>query len=149
MIKTLNKEVIMKLISFIVYFNKKTGKIEKVYDNFANEVDGKIEVIHLGHYYLRQILDKKGIKQSDYMILGVFSEDEYGNAVMNNMRYQTGTFVNNQAVMDIAKKEGKTIMEEKQYTFKMKKGEIEIELTSTDEEFIKEQLETWRNQLLK
>ena len=40
-------------------------------------------------------------------------------------------------------------MEEKQYTFKMKKGEIEIELTSTDEEFIKEQLETWRNQLLK
>lgn len=105
----------MKLISFIVYFNKKTGKIEKVYDNFANEVNGKVEVIHLGHYYLRQILDKEGIKQSDYMILGVFSEDEYGNVFMNNMRYQTGTFVDNQAVMDIGKKEGKTIMEEKQY----------------------------------
>ena len=30
-------------------------------------------------------------------------------------------------------------MEEKQYTFKMKKGDIEIELTSTDEDFIKEQ----------
>jgi len=40
-------------------------------------------------------------------------------------------------------------MEEKQYTFKMKKGDIEIELTSTDEDFIKEQLETWRSQLLK
>ena len=40
-------------------------------------------------------------------------------------------------------------MEEKTYTFKMKKGEIEIELTSTDEDFIKEQLDTWRKQLLK
>ena len=40
-------------------------------------------------------------------------------------------------------------MEEKEYTFKMKKGDIDIELTSTDEEFIKEQLEIWRKQLLK
>ena len=40
-------------------------------------------------------------------------------------------------------------MEEKEYTFKMKKGDIEIELTSTDEAFIKEQLDTWRSQLLK
>lgn len=39
-------------------------------------------------------------------------------------------------------------MEEKEFTFKMKKGEIEIELTSTDEDFIKEQLEIWRKQLL-
>lgn len=39
-------------------------------------------------------------------------------------------------------------MEEKEYTFKMKKGDIEIELTSTDESFIKEQLEIWRKQLL-
>ena len=40
-------------------------------------------------------------------------------------------------------------MEEKEYTFKMKKGDIDIELTSTDEKFIKEQLEIWRKQLLK
>lgn len=40
-------------------------------------------------------------------------------------------------------------MEEKEYTFKMKKGDIDIELTSTDETFIKEQLEIWRKQLLK
>jgi len=40
-------------------------------------------------------------------------------------------------------------MEEKEYTFKMKKGDIDIELTSTDEAFIKEQLEIWRKQLLK
>lgn len=40
-------------------------------------------------------------------------------------------------------------MDEKEYTFKMKKGDIEIELSSTDENFIQEQLEIWRNQLLK
>ncbi len=40
-------------------------------------------------------------------------------------------------------------MEEKEYIFKMKKGDIEIELSSTDENFIKEQLEIWRSQLLK
>lgn len=40
-------------------------------------------------------------------------------------------------------------MEEKEYTFKMKKGDIDIELTSTDEQFIKEQLDIWRKQLLK
>ncbi len=40
-------------------------------------------------------------------------------------------------------------MEEKEYTFKMKKGNIDIELTSTDEQFIKEQLDIWRKQLLK
>ncbi len=40
-------------------------------------------------------------------------------------------------------------MDEKEYTFKMKKGDIEIELSSTDEDFIQEQLEIWRNQLLK
>ena len=38
---------------------------------------------------------------------------------------------------------------EKEYNFKMKKGDIEIELSSTDEEFIKEQMEIWRNQLAK
>ena len=38
---------------------------------------------------------------------------------------------------------------EKEYNFKMKKGDIEIELSSTDEDFIKEQMEIWRNQLTK
>ena len=40
-------------------------------------------------------------------------------------------------------------MEENEYTFKLKKGDVEIELVSTDESFIKEQLEIWRSQLLK
>ena len=31
-------------------------------------------------------------------------------------------------------------MDEKEYTFKMKKGDIEIELSSTDENFIQEQV---------
>jgi len=42
-----------------------------------------------------------------------------------------------------------TTEEEKEYTFKMTKGDIEIELSSTDENFIKEQMEIWRNQLTK
>lgn len=40
-------------------------------------------------------------------------------------------------------------MEEKEYIFKIKNGDVEIELTSSDEQFIKEQLATWRKQLLK
>jgi len=35
------------------------------------------------------------------------------------------------------------------YVFKMKKGEIEIELKSDDSKFIEEQLEKWRNILVK
>jgi hypothetical protein len=40
-------------------------------------------------------------------------------------------------------------MEEKEYTFKIKKGDVEIELKSTDTRFIEEQLEKWREMLLK
>ncbi len=40
-------------------------------------------------------------------------------------------------------------MKENEYTFKLKTKDIEIELTSQDEEFIKEQLETWRKQLVR
>lgn len=36
-----------------------------------------------------------------------------------------------------------------EYVFKMKKGEIEIELKSDDSMFIEEQLDKWRNALLK
>lgn len=35
-----------------------------------------------------------------------------------------------------------------EYVFKMKKGEIEIELKSDDSRFIEEQLDKWRNALL-
>lgn len=40
-------------------------------------------------------------------------------------------------------------MEEQEYTFKVKKGDVEIELKSTDTKFIEEQLEKWRELLLK
>lgn len=40
-------------------------------------------------------------------------------------------------------------MDEKEYTFKVKKGDVEIELKSTDTKFIEEQLEKWRELLLK
>lgn len=40
-------------------------------------------------------------------------------------------------------------MEEKEYTFKVKKGDVEIELKSSDTKFIEEQLEKWRELLLK
>jgi hypothetical protein len=36
-----------------------------------------------------------------------------------------------------------------EYVFKMKKGDIEIELKSDDSKFIEEQLDKWRNALLK
>jgi len=36
-----------------------------------------------------------------------------------------------------------------EYVFKMKKGDIEIELKSDDSRFIEEQLDKWRNALLK
>ena len=35
-----------------------------------------------------------------------------------------------------------------EYVFKMKKGEIEIELKSDDLEFVEEQLNKWRDELL-
>lgn len=35
------------------------------------------------------------------------------------------------------------------YIFKMKKGEIEIELKSDDPKFIEEQLDKWRDALIK
>lgn len=35
------------------------------------------------------------------------------------------------------------------YIFKMKKGDIEIELKSDDSKFIQEQLEKWRDALIK
>jgi hypothetical protein len=35
------------------------------------------------------------------------------------------------------------------YTFKMKKGDVEIELKSDDAKFIEEQLDKWREALLK
>lgn len=36
-----------------------------------------------------------------------------------------------------------------EYVFKMKKGEVEIELSSDDSKFIEEQLDKWRDALLK
>ncbi len=35
------------------------------------------------------------------------------------------------------------------YVFKIKKGEVEIELRSDDSKFIEEQLEKWRETILK
>ena len=35
-----------------------------------------------------------------------------------------------------------------EYVFKMKKGDIEIELRSDDLEFVEEQLNKWRDELL-
>ena len=35
-----------------------------------------------------------------------------------------------------------------EYVFKMKKGDIEIELKSDDLEFVEEQLNKWRDELL-
>ena len=35
------------------------------------------------------------------------------------------------------------------YTFKMKKGDVEIELKSDDPKFVQEQLDKWREALLK
>ncbi len=36
-----------------------------------------------------------------------------------------------------------------EYIFKMKKGEIEIELKSDDSKFIEDQLDKWRDALIK
>lgn len=36
-----------------------------------------------------------------------------------------------------------------EYVFKMKKGDVEIELKSDDSKFIEEQLDKWRDALLK
>ncbi len=36
-----------------------------------------------------------------------------------------------------------------EYVFKMKKGDIEVELKSDDAKFIEEQLDKWREALLK
>lgn len=36
-----------------------------------------------------------------------------------------------------------------EYVFKMKKGEIEIELSSDDAEFVEQQLTKWREEILK
>jgi len=37
----------------------------------------------------------------------------------------------------------------KEYVFKMKKGDVEIELKSTDLEFIEEQMNKWRDEMVK
>ena len=36
-----------------------------------------------------------------------------------------------------------------EYVFKMKKGEVEIELSSDDAQFVEEQLTKWREEILK
>lgn len=36
-----------------------------------------------------------------------------------------------------------------EYVFKMKKGEVEIELSSDDAEFVEQQLAKWREEILK
>ncbi len=36
-----------------------------------------------------------------------------------------------------------------QYVFKMKKGELEIEFSSDDAEFVEQQLAKWREEILK
>ena len=36
-----------------------------------------------------------------------------------------------------------------QYVFKMKKGDLEIEFSSDDKEFVEQQLEKWRQEILK
>lgn len=36
-----------------------------------------------------------------------------------------------------------------EYVFKMKKGDVEIELKSDDTEFIEEQMQKWRDEILK
>ncbi len=35
-----------------------------------------------------------------------------------------------------------------EYIFKLKKGDLELELKSDDAKFIEQQMETWRNMLL-
>jgi hypothetical protein len=35
-----------------------------------------------------------------------------------------------------------------EYIFKLRKGELELELRSNDSQFIESQMETWRQQLL-
>ena len=102
----------MDLISFIIYFNKKTGKIEVIFDNFAKEIDGKTEVIHFGHPYLRKKLKLNSIQE---MIVGIFSQDSNGKAFMNNVRFQLGSFIDNDALYHIALEKGISIMKERQY----------------------------------
>lgn len=36
-----------------------------------------------------------------------------------------------------------------QYVFKMKKGELEIEFSSDDDDFVEQQLQKWREEILK
>ena len=36
-----------------------------------------------------------------------------------------------------------------QYVFKMKKGELEVEFSSDDADFVEAQLEKWREEILK
>ncbi len=36
-----------------------------------------------------------------------------------------------------------------QYVFKMKKGELEIEFSSDDADFVEQQLQKWREEILK
>lgn len=36
-----------------------------------------------------------------------------------------------------------------QYVFKMKKGDLEIEFSSDDADFVEQQLEKWREEILK
>ena len=102
----------MDLISFIIYFNKETGKIEAISDNFAREISGKTKVFHLGHYYLRNKLKEKKL---DEMIVGVYSQDENGKAFMENVRYQRGTFVDVNKLTQFAIHNHTSIMEERQY----------------------------------
>lgn len=102
----------MDLISFIIYFNKKTGKIEAISDNFAKEVNGKVDVIHLGHFYLRNILRRK---KSDEMIVGIYYQDENGKAFMENVRYQVGSFVDNNKLAQFAIHNHTSVAQERQY----------------------------------
>ena len=102
----------MNLITFIVYFNKNTGKIESVYDNFAKETNGKTQVLHFGHAYLKDQLAKKKI--FDYIMSGVFFENEKGDSIMYNLKFEKSVMDNN-ALYNLSLKNKTSVALERQY----------------------------------
>ena len=107
----------MNLINFIIYFNKKTGKIESVYDFFAKETNGKTEVFHFGHSYLEDKLKRKGI--SDYIMKGTFVEgDTPNNTCMYNLKYKKAV-VDNNMLYNLSLKNNTSVIKERQYMSKV------------------------------
>ena len=111
----------MNLYSFILYFNKKTLKIDMAKDCFAREfIDENGEpgthLVHAdGHDRIIQALKKNGVDILDMFIFGAFGEDKERGKILFRFRLTNNFSFNNVNIREFAKKNRMTILQSREF----------------------------------